>query len=118
MMETQDVGSFLDCVCQPDKHGTIHNLGEMNMAGTLPFADLWPDVPMAQEADIPDIYADSVAQIELHGANFVTTYFIWGRNGPYGLVHRVPVVRIIRPIAAIVGVGENVRRMQRRISDH
>lgn len=75
------------------------------------YTDLWPDVPMADDSNCLEIYADSVADLRLHGPNFMATYFVWGRRGPHGLVQRVPVVKIIRPHQGMVGIMSVVTSM-------
>lgn len=72
--------------------------------------DMWPHVPMVDDSNVLELYADAVGELKLHGANFTTTYFVWGRNGPHGSVHRVPVIKIVRPCDGLFG-------MRTRLSD-
>lgn len=72
------------------------------------FIDLMPHVPMVDDSNVLEIYADSVADLKVHGTNFTTTYFVWGRNGPRGLVQRIPVIKIIRPCASVFGMRATI----------
>lgn len=67
------------------------------------FTDLDPSRPLAFDAGAPEFYADGIGTVEALGANFRTTYFTWGA-GPDGIIRRIPVVRVVRPLASIIGV--------------
>lgn len=68
------------------------------------YVDLMPHVPMGDDSNVLEVYADSIADLKLHGSNFTATYFVWGRKGPRGLVQRIPVVKIIRPCGSVFGM--------------
>lgn len=76
--------------------------------GEIRYTDLWPDVPMADDSNVMEVYADSIADLKVHGVNFTTTYFTWARNGPSGLLQRMPVVKIIRPLNSMMGMRANL----------
>jgi hypothetical protein len=76
------------------------------------YTDLWPDVPMADDSNVLELYADHIAALALHGANFTTTYFTWARKGPRGLLQRVPVIKIVRPRTSLAGMRETLAEME------
>lgn len=64
--------------------------------------------------DLTDVYADDIGDVQkLAGGNFRSIFFVWRADG--GIVRKVPVLSLIRPIASLTG-GE-IRRWLREIPD-
>lgn len=80
------------------------------------YCDLWPDVPMADDSNVLELYADNIADLKLHGVNFTATYFVWGRKGPCGLLQRIPVVKIVRPLNSLFGMQGSLEAMRQEES--
>lgn len=72
------------------------------------FRDMQPDVPLAYDPGIQEVYADAIGSLELTGANFRTVYVTYGLQG--GALVRVPVVKIIRPVTALLS-GNGIARI-------
>ena len=56
--------------------------------------------PPLLECDVPDVYADDVARVEIFGPRVRMLYFAYQFMD--GLLIRKPVIGIVRPIASIV----------------
>lgn len=78
------------------------------------FADLWPDVPIADDCNTLEIYADGISDLRVHGVNFTINYFTWGRSGPAGIVRRVPVVKVIRPLNSACAMWQTLKGLIER----
>jgi len=72
--------------------------------------DFHPDVPMQDDSNVLELYADDIGNLKVHGLNFTTTHFTWAqRQG--GLLVRVPVVKVIMPVDSNCDVGTHVRAL-------
>lgn len=71
--------------------------------------DLMPEFPLCQDAAAAalEIYADGIAVIERINQNCRMTYFTWVAR-PDGLVQRMPVVKITRPIDSLVSASHRM----------
>lgn len=71
--------------------------------------DLLPEFPLCPETVVGalEIYADGIAMIERLNQNCRMTYFTWTAR-PDGLVTRVPVVKITRPIDSLVHASKQM----------
>lgn len=54
-----------------------------------------------ENVPIIDTYADGVVEVENLGSNFRTIYFVWQKS-PTGLIEKVAVAKIVRPVDSIV----------------
>ena len=70
------------------------------MSADVRYFDLRPDIPMADDGSVLEVYADGLGALELLGPNFRATYFTWAAAADSTLVRRVPVIKVVRPVAS------------------
>lgn len=65
------------------------------------YVDLMPEVPLADDSNCLEVYADCIGALKTHGANFTITYCAYGRPVGSMILQRIPVVKLVRPLASV-----------------
>lgn len=72
------------------------------------------ECPLIDDANLPSIYFDGVAYEIAVGANVRVLAFEYRRNPLSGLIERVGVCRLIRPIAETEAIRKEFDKADRR----
>jgi hypothetical protein len=63
-----------------------------------------------EHVPIHDVYADGLATLENLGTNFRQMFFVWHR-GPSGILERVIVAKVVRPMSSLGEHGDLMRQL-------
>lgn len=65
------------------------------------YSDLNPEIPLGDDSNCLEVYADCIGALQVHGSNFTITYCAFGRPVGSVIVHRIPVIKLVRPFTSL-----------------
>lgn len=65
------------------------------------YSDLMPEIPIADDSNVMEVYADCIGALKTHGANFTITYCAYGRPIGSSVLQRIPVLKVVRPLTSV-----------------
>lgn len=81
----------------------------MGIAG-IRYSDLNPEIPLSDDSNCLEVYADVIGALQVHGSNFTITYCAFGRPVGSSLIHRIPVIKLVRPVTSLCDLAGMLKK--------
>lgn len=80
------------------------------MMTSIRYSDLMPSVPIGDDTNCLEVYADCIGALQVHGSNFTITYCAFGRPVGSLIVHRIPVIKLVRPMSSLCDLPTQIKK--------